>query len=78
MKAIRSNLREAIVNRGFLIGMVGVVTVLFLASLQDIFEAFRAGELLANGFHHTTMTKALTSDAMTLALPLSLIHISSA
>ena len=68
-KAILSNLRQALSNRGFLVSLIGVVLVIFLSSVQDILTAFRSEELLANGFHDMLITSALKADGMTLALP---------
>lgn len=70
IKTIGAGLKQALSNKGFLIGIIGVILVILLSSVQDILEAFRAEELLANGFHDTLISKALTSDGMTLALPI--------
>lgn len=69
-KAILSNLRQALINRGFLVSLIGVVLVIFLSSVQDMLIAFRSEELLANGFHDMLITSALKADGMTLALPI--------
>lgn len=69
MKNIRSAIKQAIFSIDFLIGFIGVIVVVFVASISNIFEALRAEELLSNGFHNDFMKKAIVSDAMTLALP---------
>ena len=69
-KTIDASLKQALCNRGFFWGVIGVIFVLLVSSVQDILSAFRAEELLANGFHDTMMLEALASDGMTLALPI--------
>lgn len=63
-------IKEAIGNKGFLVGVVGVILIIFLSSTESMIGAFRSEELLANGFHDTMIAAALTSDGMTLALPI--------
>ena len=63
-------IKEAIGNKGFLVGVVGVILIIFLSSTESMIEAFRSEELLANSFHDTMIAAALTSDGMTLALPI--------
>lgn len=69
-KTISQNIKQALSNRGFLAGMMGVVLAILLSSFQDMLTAFRSKELLAYGFHNTLISNALVSDAMTLALPI--------
>ena len=69
-KAILSNLRQALINRGFLVSLIGVVLVIFLSAVQDMLTAFRSEELLANGFHDVLIASALKANGMTLALPI--------
>ena len=69
-KTLIANIKQALSNRGLLIGMMGVVLVVLLSSLQDMLTAFRSEELLSYGFHDTLISNALISDAMALALPI--------
>lgn len=69
-KAILAAVKQAIFGKGFCLGVLGVVFVIFASSVQDIVTAFREKELLAYGFHNTLLINALTSDAMTLVLPI--------
>lgn len=69
-KAILSNLRQALINKGFHVSLIGVVLVIFLSSVQDMLSAFRQEELLMYGFHHELIMRALSSEAMALALPI--------
>ena len=70
MKNIRSALKQAIFSKDFLIGFIGVIVVVFVSSISDIFEALRFEELLPNAFHNSFIENAIVSDAMTLALPI--------
>lgn len=69
-KAILSNLRQALINKGFHVSLIGVVLVIFLSSVQGMLSAFRQEELLMYGFHHELIMRALSSEAMALALPI--------
>ena len=69
-KAIPGAIRQAVFSKGMYIGIVAAAVILLLSSVQDVLLAFRSEELLQNGFHHTFLMNALTSDAMTLALPI--------
>ncbi|MBO4871931.1 MAG: hypothetical protein J5496_00760 [Lachnospiraceae bacterium] len=70
MKTVRSAIRQAIFSKDFLIGWIGVIFVVLVSSVPDVFEALRAGGSLPNAFHHSLIEKAIASDAMTLALPI--------
>ena len=69
-KAIPGAIRQAVSGKGLYIGILAATVILLLSSVQDVLQAFRSEELLQSGFHHTFLMKALTSDAMTLALPI--------
>ena len=71
MKTLISNVRQAIISKGFLISLIGVAVVIFAASFEQIVSAFRADGLLWSGFHHYMIIDALASDAMTLVLPIA-------
>lgn len=67
---IFSNIRQAILSKICLISIIGFAVVIFVASIEVITESLRSEELLANGFHATLITTALSSEAITLALPI--------
>ena len=69
-RAIFAGLWQAILSRGFLIGVLGTALVLLLSSVQGILAGFRSAELLSPGFHSDLIMSALSSDAMALALPI--------
>ncbi len=71
--AVATDIKRALTGRGFVIGSIGVVLVLFLSSLEDIVQMMRIvqnGSDLANGYHAQLMTAALSSDWVTLAIPI--------
>uniref|UniRef100_UPI0040570DDA hypothetical protein n=1 Tax=Acetatifactor sp. TaxID=1872090 RepID=UPI0040570DDA len=70
MRAVYASVKQAISGKGFCLGVLGVVFIIFASSAQDIITAFRAKELLSYGFHHTLLINALATDAMTLVLPI--------
>lgn len=63
-------MKQALSGKAFLLGIAGVIAILFLSSVQDMVTAFRSANLLAGGFHHSLIMKSLSSDGMTLALPI--------
>ena len=69
-KVIGSNIRQAVFSRGFLLGLIGIVAVILLTSVEAISNALRSGEPLSEGFHAELIFKALTSENMSLALPI--------
>lgn len=70
LKAVASNIAQALQSRGFLIGFLAVICLLFLSSIEGILSAFRSDTLLQNGYHAAFVMDSLSSDAMTLALPI--------
>ena len=69
-KSIFASLRHALANKGFVIAVTGTVAVLLLSSVQGIFSAFRSESLMQWGYHTDFVISALSSNAMTLALPI--------
>ena len=69
VRSIAAAVRQALFDKAFTFGIVGVMVVLFLSSTQEIVSAFRSTVLLANGFHHRFIMNALSSEGMTMALP---------
>jgi len=56
------DIKRALTGKGSLIGVVGVVLVIALSSLQNIIEITRSATPLQNGFHAQLITAALSSD----------------
>lgn len=68
--AIASDIKRALTGKGFLAGIIGMVLIMGLSSIEDIVGMARDGGLLPNGYHGELLLKALSSDWMTLALPI--------
>ena len=66
----RSDIRRALTGRGFLVGVIGLVLVIALSSLESIIGAARSETPLQNGFHAQLILTALSADWVTLALPI--------
>ena len=67
---ISSDIRRALTGRGFIVGLVGMALVIGLASMESIIQAARSTEPLQNGFHAQLILSALSSDWVTLAIPI--------
>ena len=59
-----------IIRKNLILSIAGVALVLFLSQIDGILMAFRAEEPLVNGFSADMILAALSSDWMTLALPI--------
>jgi hypothetical protein len=69
-KAIKSDISRALTSRSFIIAVIGTVLVLILSSLESIISIAQADGMLSYGYHAQLIFDALSSDAMTLALPI--------
>lgn len=67
---VKSDIRRALTGKGFWIGIAGIVLVIALSSLEGMIQAARSETPLMNGFHAQLILDALSSDWMTLALPI--------
>jgi hypothetical protein len=65
-----SDIKRALTSRGFFISMLGVVLVIYLASLESIIKITQSTDPLMYGYHAQFIFDALQTDAMTLALPI--------
>lgn len=65
-----SDIKRALAGKGFFIGMAGIVLVIALSSLDSIINVTRSADPLPNGFHAQFIMNALSSDWMTLAIPI--------
>lgn len=70
MTIILSDIKRALSGKGFIIGIVGMVLVIALSSFEKIIEVTRIAELLQYGFHAQLVITALSTDWITLALPI--------
>jgi len=67
--AIQST-KQSIGNRSFIVASIAMMLAILLSSIEGILNAFRSEILLVNGFHATLVFQALSSNAVTLALPI--------
>lgn len=65
-----SDIKRALTGRGFIVAVIGSALVIFLASLESIIGIAQHSDTLPNGYHAQFIFDALTSDTMTLALPI--------
>ncbi len=70
MRTLTTNLKQAIVSRGFLAAALGCALVILLSCVEDVTQAFRTEGLLYFNFHSELVLKALSGSAMTLAFPI--------
>ena len=68
--AITSGIRQSIMTRRFILGILFMAAVIFLSSIDAMTEAFRSEEPLAYGWHGDFILKALDADAITICLPI--------
>lgn len=66
----RSDIRRALTSKGFLIGVAGMVLVIALSSLESMIQAARSTTPLQNGYHAQLVINSLSSDWVTLAIPI--------
>ena len=67
---VLTSVKEAMRNRSCSFAAIGATLALPLSCINYILAAFRSEELLPNGFHAALISTALSSDAVTLALPI--------
>lgn len=70
VKAISSSIKQAVLSRGFALGLIGIVVVILVTSIESITAALRTKDLLSSGFHTELIFSAMKSDNMSLALPI--------
>lgn len=66
----RSDLQRAILSRGFLAGVLGLVVVIVLSSVESLFTAFSNGLPLPDGYHAQFVMNALPTNAVVFAVPI--------
>src|SRR5260370_14186171 len=67
---LRSDIQRAILSRGFLIGVLGMVVVIALSSVENLFTTFSYGPQLTADYHTQLVLMALLSDGVALAVPI--------
>ena len=67
---IRSDIRRAVLSKGFLAGVLGMVVVIAFSAAQDILTTFANSPHLPNGYHAQIVLDALLSDSVALAVPI--------
>jgi hypothetical protein len=65
-----SDIKQALTGKGFFTSIVGMVLVITLSSLQSIIEVTRSTTPLQNGYHTQLVMNVLSSDWVTLAIPI--------
>lgn len=68
--SVSSDLKRALGAKGFLFGAAAMVLMIAVASLSSIVPIFLNTKALANGFHAKLILSALTSDDVTLVIPI--------
>lgn len=69
MHTLYSSVRQAVTTHAFFVAALGAAAMLLLTSVEGMLMGFRAEVLLAFGYHNELIERALSSNAMTLALP---------
>ncbi len=65
--SVSSDIKRALCAKGFLFAMAGMVVMMAIASINTVTSAQR---VMPNGFHAQLILSALTSDDVTLVLPI--------
>jgi hypothetical protein len=68
--SVSSDVKRAIFSKGFLFGILGMVLMIVIASLSSISSLFGSNQALPNGYHASLILKALSSQDVTLVLPI--------
>lgn len=71
MYTVRTSLKHALLSPGFFAGTICIVAVIAFASSSGITDILRSGGPLMPGSHAELVIAALSSDAMTLFLPIA-------
>jgi hypothetical protein len=72
---IRSDIQRALLSRGFLAGVLGMVAVIALSSVENLVTTFSNGPQLPDGYHAQIVLNALHSDTVVLAVPMLLYSV---
>ena len=67
---LKSDIHRALTGRGFLYSMAGMALVIILSQIKSLVTAARGAQLLPNGYHAQFIMDALSTDWVTLAIPI--------
>ncbi|MDR0948451.1 MAG: hypothetical protein LBM69_02895, partial [Lachnospiraceae bacterium] len=67
---IKSNIKQALYHKVFLLSVAGVSIAIFLSSLESVWNAFRLTTFTESGFHAKILLKSLQSDTICFVLPI--------
>ncbi len=65
-----SDIKRALTGKGFIAGVVGLILAIAFSSLGDIITAARSTSPLPNGYHAQLIINALSTDWVTMAIPI--------
>jgi hypothetical protein len=68
--AISSDIKRALSGKGFFAGVAGMAIVISLSAIEGFIKLAQAPQVLPNGYHAGWILDALSSDWVTLALPI--------
>jgi len=68
--AIQSDIKRALTGRGFLAGVLGMTLVIALSAMEGFIKLVQSPQALPNGYHAQWIMDALSSDWVTLAIPI--------
>lgn len=68
--SVSSDVKRAVFSTGFIMGIVGMVLMIAIASLSSISSLFSSHQALPNGYHASLVLTALSSQDVTLILPI--------
>jgi hypothetical protein len=68
--SVSSDIKRALSAKGFLFGIAGMVLMIAIASISTILPQLSSAQALSNGYHAQLILGSLTSDDVTLALPI--------
>lgn len=68
--AISSDIKRALSGKGFFAGVLGMTLVIALAATEGFIKLAQSPQALTNGYHAQWIMDALSSDWVTLALPI--------
>lgn len=64
-----SDIGRALSGKNFVLGVIGLVLMIFVASVENIINVLRSSTLLQNGYHGQLILNSLSSGWVTMALP---------
>jgi hypothetical protein len=67
---VTSDIKRSLNGKGFLIGVSGMVLVIILSQIESLVTTARGAQLLPNGYHSEFIMSALSTDWVTLAIPI--------